>query len=1336
MVNAISPKMVANLENVLPRESVMELLRLLPDETITAIASAIPVSHVAKILKDATGSLNVNLTDIILDIPPSLLVKMLKKVVHAISPSVLKYLAITLPPEAIVRIVRTIPEQVVSDVLNVLPPKTLTRFIQAVPIETIISYVNVALNTEETRDPHNTLVTFTEHISNILKTLPATLLTKFVKAIPTAAIVEIVDILPKETIAEGASLLSGEEGFPLLSVLPAEAVAHAVTAIPPDCIVKVLDAIPQRTIGSFANMIVGIPTEQVKKFFTLVPVGALKHILTRLPPRTIEKLASSLPPETVEKMAHSVSSTTIEPIMQSFRPGELRRLIRSVSTFTLSKLLSAVPQDLMVNLTQSLPPEQIGKLFSAIPPEIISAVVTHLNPADMVALMKTMPPSIIENMLTTLPTEMMVNMTKILPPDQLQSLMDLLPKSMIGKMIAVLPQDVLVNLVTAFDTDAMLDMMQKLDSTQLIGILSTLPVETVVNLTKSQTPEQTMALLGSLPPDGIMNLTKVFPTDTFLDMLQSLPLEGVMQLMASMPLKDLFTLAGQLTPEQMTRVMETFANDPDFLPSMMAKVDFDRIASMVESVPSDLIMQLVSSVDMSKIMGVVKRMMPKVQGLVLKKIEGALDTLARNSTQTFAACLEDVEFVARNLLNFSEWAFKMVDASGKPGRGLLEGNIHMIGNFDQCKGIRHVITQGPRQGDVISGSYCHVQFHIPLEALPPVPGDGILPMPEIAMDVCLPHTCKAVDIHRFLKTFHLPMNVTIPRVACQQDMELAKMVEQLQQCLSLPVLSSSPSLGQLLMSSSCASVILLLSTTMKRLHKLQKNRTSVSKSIQRGAGVDEDGKAREKLLSRTDPESALVHDPAVTGLLMKKSAMETNVDNISINSQKFDSCSHRDKEIVVAQPDDRLWLRVATAFSLPSNLRLLLSTHSFNGSITCLHGIRVLSMLWVSFANSVIFSALNFENLMHAAQDLISLPAQMILNSSLAQDTFFTISGVVTAVTFFTAISSNGGLKITHIIYYYLHRFVRISPAYMLTLLVCTCLLGYTANGPHWPPPLQQQCQEQWWFNMLFINNYFTSIEHMCMSWTWFLANLMQFYWIAPIVLVPLAFGLRVVGLVLMGLLVVVQIVSTVVLEININGDVLRRQSDYLWRIYQQPYCRVAPYALGLAVGFILHQKKFKFPMGKIITCVGWLLTVTITTILTLITYDENRHLLNDATGWSHPVRTAHETLQRPLWALAVCWVIFACASGNGGLINKFFSWRGFVPLSRLTYCVYLIHPVVVIADLMAYRVFAYFTISYVLFRYIGYIVVGYLLALILAVLVQAPLLALEKTIFQKKSAH
>ncbi len=32
------------------------------------------------------------------------------------------------------------------------------------------------------------------------------------------------------------------------------------------------------------------------------------------------------------------------------------------------------------------------------------------------------------------------------------------------------------------------------------------------------------------------------------------------------------------------------------------------------------------------------------------------------------------------------------------------------------------------------------------------------------------------------------------------------------------------------------------------------------------------------------------------------------------------------------------------------------------------------------------------------------------------------------------------------------------------------------------------------------------------------------------------------------------------------------------------------------------------------------------------------------------------------------------CITGNGGLVNKLLSWKGFIPLSRLTYSVYLTH--------------------------------------------------------------
>ncbi len=46
----------------------------------------------------------------------------------------------------------------------------------------------------------------------------------------------------------------------------------------------------------------------------------------------------------------------------------------------------------------------------------------------------------------------------------------------------------------------------------------------------------------------------------------------------------------------------------------------------------------------------------------------------------------------------------------------------------------------------------------------------------------------------------------------------------------------------------------------------------------------------------------------------------------------------------------------------------------------------------------------------------------------------------------------------------------------------------------------------------------------------------------------------------------------------------------------------------------------------------------------------------------------------RLIWTLITSATIWMCISGNGGFINQFYSWKAFIPLSRLTYSVYLTH--------------------------------------------------------------
>lgn len=43
-------------------------------------------------------------------------------------------------------------------------------------------------------------------------------------------------------------------------------------------------------------------------------------------------------------------------------------------------------------------------------------------------------------------------------------------------------------------------------------------------------------------------------------------------------------------------------------------------------------------------------------------------------------------------------------------------------------------------------------------------------------------------------------------------------------------------------------------------------------------------------------------------------------------------------------------------------------------------------------------------------------------------------------------------------------------------------------------------------------------------------------------------------------------------------------------------------------------------------------------------------------------------------WSLALCYIIFACLNGQGGIVNWFLSQPRWQPLSRLSFNIYLIH--------------------------------------------------------------
>ncbi|KAH7984330.1 hypothetical protein HPB52_019434 [Rhipicephalus sanguineus] len=122
---------------------------------------------------------------------------------------------------------------------------------------------------------------------------------------------------------------------------------------------------------------------------------------------------------------------------------------------------------------------------------------------------------------------------------------------------------------------------------------------------------------------------------------------------------------------------------------------------------------------------------------------------------------------------------------------------------------------------------------------------------------------------------------------------------------------------------------------------------------------------------------------------------------------------------------------------------------------------------------------------------------------------------------------------------------------------------------------------------------------------------------------------------------------------------------------------------------------------------------------------------------WYRTTERASETRRlfvaftdRILWSVCVAWFVFTCATGRGGFLNRFLCWSPFVPLSRLSFGVYLVHSPFYI---MMYHIarerifFSHFTLVSQCF---AVVVWSYILSYFLFIACEGPTGHLEKLVF------
>nr|CAB3264544.1 nose resistant to fluoxetine protein 6-like [Phallusia mammillata] len=445
------------------------------------------------------------------------------------------------------------------------------------------------------------------------------------------------------------------------------------------------------------------------------------------------------------------------------------------------------------------------------------------------------------------------------------------------------------------------------------------------------------------------------------------------------------------------------------------------------------------------------------------------------------------------------------------------------------------------------------------------------------------------------------------------------------------------------------------------------------------------------------------------------------------------------------------------AFSAIENTKRLLNTDQRDGDIHCLHGMRFISMSWVILGHSFLFVAYFTDNLVYPANYLGNhLEFQGIVNGTFSVDSFFFISGLLATYLGLRQLGKTNGKFNVPLMY--LLRYIRLTPAYAFCMLLSVTLWPKFGSGPIWPGlvnPLVEECRKYWWSSLLYINNLYPSIMNSeCYPWGWYLANDTQFYILLPIFLYLLyrspVTGMIVTNIVIFASITITGVFSSITKQqpqiVSIGqlaGFVSNPQhstlslgnstdpkvySTYISDLYTKPWCRIGAYLVGVLTGYILQTKQVKIKMPLVAAALGWLCAAALNLSIIYGLYPTVSH------GGALTVNTAafYNAMARPMWCVGLAWVVIACSNGRGGPVNTFLSWKGFIPLSRLTYCAYLLHPLIIWWFFGSQEVMVHYSIPYVLSLFLAALVLANLLAYAVHLLVEAPVIMITKTLTGK----
>ncbi|XP_037961082.1 O-acyltransferase like protein-like [Teleopsis dalmanni] len=428
------------------------------------------------------------------------------------------------------------------------------------------------------------------------------------------------------------------------------------------------------------------------------------------------------------------------------------------------------------------------------------------------------------------------------------------------------------------------------------------------------------------------------------------------------------------------------------------------------------------------------------------------------------------------------------------------------------------------------------------------------------------------------------------------------------------------------------------------------------------------------------------------------------------------------------------------SFSLISNTRQLfhISSHTNSPSvIPCLHGIRSLSIVWIIYLHCYLMMTyspnINAVELRNWFQSVYSMVLQ---RASISVDTFFFLSGLLVALVSFRSMEKTKGKLNVPLMW--LHRYLRLTPVLALAVLFFMTFYRLMGEGPIWQniTGAYKLCDETWWATLLYVQNY-AAAGKMCFGHAWYLAADTQFYFISPIFLFIIwkwhkrgLAAVAIFGLLMVGCLFSIVLVNKLIVFDNIGN--LGTDQEMLKKTYYSTHSRVSPWLIGIMFGYYLYNNKGRrHELSRTWLMFGWLtsLSLLLTVIFCLYGYAQA-----DAPPISPLEGAFYLSLSHVAWSLGLCWIVFVCVNGNGGIVNKFLSLGFWQPISKLSYCMYIWHLVIIMVNTGRLKTNTYFSNYDLILNFWSNFGITMMISTIAYLAIEAPMLGVDKYFLSSSS--